>query len=177
MGRASRNKRERRLEQEPAWEPLVRATHVWNRSTKETVELDPQSELWMNHTYNAHLYRHSVMEPDVGPDLLHVAITRKDQAPVRDWRAFQRIKNQLFGDRVEAVELFPSEDRLVDSANTYHLWGFDDPEWRFPFGFTTRLVMTPEETAAVEPGAKQRAFGTDPSTSKSQSPDFGIANV
>ena len=79
-------------------------------------------------------------EPPGLPALVHLSIKRRDKAPVRDWRHMQRIKNELLGAECEAVELYPAESRLVDSANQYHLWGFDDPTFRFPFGYADRFV-------------------------------------
>lgn len=87
--------------------------------------------------------------------LVHLSIKRLDQKPARDWRDLQRIKNELLGPGCEAVELFPSEERLVDLANQTHLWGFDDPTFRFPFGFKTRAV---DDIPDAETGAKQRKF-------------------
>lgn len=61
--------------------------------------------------------------------------------------------NELVGEEVEAVELYPAESRLVDGSNQFHLWcviGF-----RFPFGFEERLVS--EDT----PGVTQRPFEKD----------------
>ncbi|GHO61302.1 hypothetical protein KSC_001940 [Ktedonobacter sp. SOSP1-52] len=51
-----------------------------------------------------------------------------------------RIKDELVGPECEGVELFPARSREVDTSNHYHLWVIDDPTFRFPFGFTRRLV-------------------------------------
>lgn len=91
-------------------------------------------------------------------NMIHLSIKRVDRRTVRDWRDLQRIKNQLIGENCEAVELFPSEERLVDNANQYHLWGFDDPTFRFPFGFPTRMVS---DDASPESGVVQRPFPTN----------------
>jgi len=53
--------------------------------------------------------------------MLHLSIKRLDKHPVRDWRHFQRIKNELIGEENEAVELYPAQSRLVDTTNQYHL--------------------------------------------------------
>ena len=72
-----------------------------------------------------------VPDTPLGP-MLHLTIRNQDGSNRRDWREFQRIKNELVGPEAEAVELYPAESRLVDTANHYHLWVF--PEYRFPFG-------------------------------------------
>jgi hypothetical protein len=75
-----------------------------------------------------------------GLPMIHLSIKRLDKQPIHDWRVLQQIKNALMGEEFEAIELYPAESRLVDSANQYHLWVIDDPAARFPIGFTTRLV-------------------------------------
>lgn len=73
----------------------------------------------------------------------HVTISRRD--PNRPdivttdgsgeltWAEKQQIKDELFGKNRQAVEVFPTEDRLVDVADVYHLWVFDK-KYRLPFG-------------------------------------------
>lgn len=90
-------------------------------------------KLWRNDRYQV-----SVRRFEGGPDgaaIVHLSVRRLDRAAVRDWRDMQRIKNQLLGPECEAVELYPAESRLVDSANQFHLWGVDDPAYRWPIGF------------------------------------------
>lgn len=49
------------------------------------------------------------------------------------WAEKQWLKNSLFGKSRTAVEVFPSEERLVDQANMYHLWVFESG-FELPFG-------------------------------------------
>ena len=44
------------------------------------------------------------------------------------WQDFQRIKNELFGPHVQAVEFYPSTQDLVDQADLYWLWILEDPK-------------------------------------------------
>lgn len=150
-----------------AWTPFQRVTEVINRATKESVELAPNSELWVNNQYVVHLYRHASNTPG-HPDMIHLAITRQDQGHARDWRHLQRIKNELVGPEHEMVEVFPAESRLVDAANTLHLWGFDDTKQRVGFGFEARLVS---EDPSI-PGAKQRPFDADARPEITPTPDI-----
>lgn len=101
-----------------------------------------------NDIYEVAVYRDEL--PGL-PALVHLSIKRRDKAAIHDWRHFQQIKNELLGPEQEAVELYPAESRLVDAANQYHLWGFDDPMFRFPFGFAERLV-----SETPPPGGRQR---------------------
>jgi hypothetical protein len=57
-----------------------------------------------------------------GHQLWHLKINRSDDAPCRDWRTFQAIKDKLVGPEYEAIELYPAHSRLMDVGNTYHLW-------------------------------------------------------
>lgn len=90
---------------------------------------------------------------------IHLSIRHADRTKsVRDWRHFQRIKNELAGPEREAIEIFPAESDLVDMANQFHLWVL-------PAGDTTpftwhsgRLVDAEGERAKIL--AKQ--MGYDP---------------
>jgi hypothetical protein len=84
--------------------------------------------------------RYLVIVHKAPDDMVYLVVNRLDREPVRDWRDLQRIKNELIGPECEAVELFPAESRLVDTANMYHLWGCTDPSYRFPFGYQQRAV-------------------------------------
>ncbi len=74
------------------------------------------------------------------PPMITLSIKHRERHPMRDWRDLQRIKNEIVGSDHEAVELFPNEDRLMDTANQAHLWILKTPGMKFPFGFTKRMV-------------------------------------
>jgi len=108
-------------------------------------------EIWRNNIYQVNVTRYEPMAEGM-PQLVHLSIRRRDRQVIKDWRDMQRIKNQLVGEECEGVELYPAESRLVDTANQFHLWCFDSEDFRFPFGFSERLV-----TDDVEIGdSKQR---------------------
>ena len=128
-------------------------------------------EQYTNDIYQVSIRRHEPQKPkfsfkvDIGkqgsatsPPLgyIHVSVKTHDRKPMRDWRDMQRIKNQLIGEEFEAVELYPAESRLVDTANQYHLWVLDksiDDGGYFPFGFHERLVdYSPRKSDAVQRG-------------------------
>ena len=88
------------------------------------------------------------------PRAMHLSIRRQDRQPCRDWRDFQRIKNQLAGPEWTAVEIYPAESVKVDGANQYHLFCFDVPY--LGFGFTRRIVARQAQVDMVTPGAVQR---------------------
>jgi hypothetical protein len=86
------------------------------------------------------------------PEITHLSIHRTDRGPARDWRDFQAIKNQLVGPECEGVELYPAEERLVDSASEFHVWVFNDPTFRVPVGFFGKRLVTDDACG----GAVQR---------------------
>lgn len=90
---------------------------------------------------------------------IHLSIKKLMKEPHIDWRDMQRIKNELCGQDREAVEIYPAEDRLVDTSNQYHLWVLPENE-RVPFGYEKRDVLSNEEVEQVPGGeaAVQRQF-------------------
>ena len=107
-------------------------------------------EHWMNDTYHVSIDKQTDMHGLSFP-VWHLAIKRNDRAPCTDWRDFQAIKNQLVGEECEAVEMYPAESRLMDTANSYHLWAFPDGH-KLAIGWTERAVTSDP----MMPGAKQR---------------------
>ena len=112
------------------------------------------AKVFMNNIYQVQV-RDAEVVPG-WPPMLWLSIKRIDRAPVgvEQFRDFQRIKNELVGETHEAVELYPSEARLVDMANQYHLWCFRDAGSTFPFGMGGRGVSY--ESVG---GARQRPAG------------------
>jgi hypothetical protein len=93
-------------------------------------------------TYHSRDYRVVLVRLKTG--MTHLSVKRFDEQPIHSWQVLQSIKNELVGPEREAVELFPSESRLVDTANIYHLWVLAEGE-RFNFGFEQRRVVTDRE--------------------------------
>ena len=62
----------------------------------------------------------------------HMHIRNADNTDI-PWATKQRIKNELAGRNRTAIEVFPSTDRLVDAANSYHLWVLPEG-YQLPFG-------------------------------------------
>lgn len=89
-----------------------------------------------------HIHRNNLYQVEIayGIPFIHLDIHRLDGGPCKNWRHFQQIKNELIGPEHEAVELFPAESRLIDTANEYHLWVHATPEYRFPVGWNGRFV-------------------------------------
>lgn len=128
------------------WQPLVRTTPRLQDGT--LVEYPERTEQWANDLY---VVVKAPLGSATGAEGWHLSIRRRDRSTARDWRHFQRIKNQLCGPEYEGMELYPKESRLVDTANQYHIWVVPD----IPIGFPGRLVMEGDD---LVPGAEQRDF-------------------
>ncbi len=109
-------------------------------------------ETYINDTYTVYV-KDAEKFNENSPDMLWLSIKRNDRQPIHDWRDLQEIKNQIVGEEHEAVELYPSQDRVVDTANQYHLWVFKDKKFRFPFGFKGGYV---DYDMAAKSGGVQR---------------------
>lgn len=111
--------------------------------------------IWVNSRYEVWVYKDGSWD-DKNP-LLWLQIKRFDKAPIHDWREFQRIKTALCGENAEAFELYPSEDRVVDTANSYHLF-VARPGVRIPAGFREGLRDNGDNPwfTAIAPNARQR---------------------
>ena len=70
--------------------------------------------------------------------VVHLSIKTHDRQARHDWRDLQRIKNELVGPEYDAVEIYPAESRLVDTANQFHIFVFID--YKLELGFSHRLV-------------------------------------
>jgi hypothetical protein len=154
-----------------AWRPLTRSNTV-KPLTQEDIDLAVsvtggaademraaleqevnRCEYWINDLYQVQVRRFDGKIPCV-----HLNIRRRDgRVILRDWRHFQNIKNELVGPECEAIELYPAESRLSDTANKYHLWCVADPTYRFPFGMQGRDVIDKPDVQ-MKPGFRQRKF-------------------
>lgn len=141
------------------WQPLQPAVHMHRNGTPVLPsESNGFNLCFRNREYVVLVRPQEPIDLGAGPlDLFHCSIRRVDRKAQRDWRHFQRIKNEIFGPEAEAIELYPAESRLVDEANQYHLYVIT--KGRFPFGMEERSVSGPGEAAAI--GAKQRPFEED----------------
>lgn len=58
-------------------------------------------------------------------------VQRHDDKPIPNhWAEMQRIKNEIFGPEITAIEYYPAEQNLMNDANIYWLWIL--PEHKLP---------------------------------------------
>ena len=128
---------------------LVRAEVYWPepRSSKEALWMlreHLESETYVNSIYQIAVYRNEFADDLIHMDELKgkctwISINRRDKRPVNNWQDMQTIKNRLVGKKCDAIQMFPSEDRMVNNVNQYHLIVLPEDVW-FPFGWKTRAV-------------------------------------
>lgn len=53
------------------------------------------------------------------------------------WKIKQEIKDELFGEKRLAIEVFPKKKNLVDTCDVYHLWVFAK-DFELPFGISPK---------------------------------------
>ena len=145
-----------------AWEPLVKAPFVKPPTTDHDSKmhdverlLDRGSTTYINNRYQVAVESVPPGEHGLGEhEILWISIKSLDGSARHDWRDFQQIKNELAGPDWEAIEVYPAEDRLVDTCNQFHLWCLPPESGRVPVGWYTRFVM--EENFST--GGSQRVW-------------------
>ncbi len=141
------------------WEPLQPAigvsrapdTDLGKRMEQKNAK---ETSIYRNNLFTVHKRERPIVDKDgveVGT-LIQLSIHDHARSTRRDWRHFQRIKNELLGPEEEAVELFPAESRLVDTSNEYFLWSIKG--WKWPVGFNDRWVSE----GGYDLGARQRKW-------------------
>ena len=118
---------------------------------------EPPAVDYRNSRYHVALWFDGADDHPMGK-WIHLSIKDHDRTARHDWRDLQRIKNELVGPEYEAIEIYPAESRLVDTANQYHLYVF--MTWRPPQGFYSRLLA--DGKSQFGPNAVQRPFEVRP---------------
>ena len=82
--------------------------------------------------------RYTVMVYDNVPTshgfAIRIMVQKHDDTPIpKHWAEMQKIKNEIFGEEITAVEYYPSKSNLIDEHNIY--WMFIYPEGVLPIPF------------------------------------------
>ena len=93
----------------------------------------------------------------------HLAIERIGGGDI-PWAVKQEIKDELFGSRSVAIEVFPAKKNLVDVADVYHLWVLPK-DYQLPFG------IHPTREPQGSPVQRGYDFNMDDVLSWNNSPD------
>jgi hypothetical protein len=163
---------------DPAWREMVRATIAaqpeeqvrlyFNGRTptprerlehiERAVMLLTPIKVFQNNLYRVEL----VHTPPTTPTFTHLSIMRLDGGTCNEWSHLQTIKNEIVGPEYEAIELFPAESRLVNTGNQYHLWVHSDPAFRFPLGWSQRMVFSALPIVGPAPAVHDNTGATRP---------------
>jgi hypothetical protein len=104
----------------------------WDAWKTQEVKVHGMTQtLFHNNRYHVFLHMYKNENPAYPHDIIHLSIRNNDRSARRDWRDFQRIKNEIVGEQVEMVELYPKEGQKVDISNQYHLWGYNTTDATF----------------------------------------------
>lgn len=139
------------------WTPFQEATPVV-QGLDASHTLREHETLWANSLYVVHKFLFEGTEESA----MHLSIRHQKRKAIRDWRHFQRIKNELAGVEREAIEVFPPESQLVDTANQYHLFVL-------PVGATSPFTWNAGRRVTSEPDDEETrkwvaSLGGDPDT-------------
>lgn len=141
----------------PTWTKFLAVTPYVNG---KPIELPEHETYWQNRFYT--VVKKLLDGTEEGP--IHLSIRHNQRKAVRDWRHFQRIKNDLAGPEREAVEIFPAESNLIDTANQYHLFVY--PVGRHSEFTWTEGRMVSDDPESPEVKAWVESHGADPSLLK-----------
>ena len=126
------------------WQPLVKDTPSVRKLQEEKLLAQTQKafpnmseddirsaihkdEVWGNDRYTVTV----TFKTNNGRDgYIEIGVHNHKRTTIMQWSHLQQIKNEIAGPDREAVMIFPSEDRLVDTANEYWLYVY--PTGEFP---------------------------------------------
>ena len=122
---------------------------ITKEQAKKLVNEDklPTQVMYANEDYLVQVYDKELADEMVHTDDLKGKCT---------WLSIRRqIKNFICGKTREAIQLYPSEDRLIDTANQYHLIVFPQ-DVLIPFGWHVGRTVSSESVEVNNSKTKQR---------------------
>ena len=122
------------------WEPMRPMGMVSQNKTR-----------WENRYYTVTANR----KPGARDQCVCIMIVNADQSAMRDWREFQRIKNEICGKDWVAYEIYPAESKAVDPSNAFFLWCFPSAKLPHYCGMDGPRHFTPEQAAAPQRGGER----------------------
>lgn len=127
------------------------------RASLERIEREMrESSIYRNDTYQVVARIIPEARHGFACEVVHLSIKRIDREAIHDWRDLLTIKDEITSPLFDAVELYPAADRVVDTANQYHLWVFADKSFRLPIGWFEGRSVSDSKVGH----SKQRPFNT-----------------
>ena len=126
---------------EPLWpgkplgsdEALARTNEVWVNDKCQVLVYDYPPK--KHPAYSPENTREDVMEQmglNGWPKVVELSLKLNTREPWNDWRDFYRIKSELCGTACWAMQMYPSQAELLDTANQYHMYVLDPSCSTFP---------------------------------------------
>ena len=117
------------LTQTPDWAVKAKHEQVMEQARVTFPELAVEEFRAPDEVWGSSQYTVTVHYLDDNRDgFVEVGIHNYHRTTHVPWRHIQQIKNEVFGPDREAVQLFPAEDRLLDSANEYWIYVYPTSE-------------------------------------------------
>jgi hypothetical protein len=79
----------------------------------------PVDKVFQNNKYIVQVFYHNKIK---NKNMTKVMCRRSDGKPICSWSDLFRIKNEIFGEEIEAIQFLPKKSELIDEANLY--WFF-----------------------------------------------------
>jgi len=116
-------KRQRRLAAQKEFRKPVSAFEQIDLSKVSFIP-DGMTRAFRNTRFTVMIYDYS---PVTTGTAIRVMIQKLDDTPiVNHWSEIMKIKNEIFGEEVTAVEYYPAKSELIDDHNIYWIWIFPD---------------------------------------------------
>jgi hypothetical protein len=131
----------------PIW-PEFEERSTTSRYRNSSSERDQSCRTFLNERYEVLMFA-------LDGGVTWLSIKRRKKEAVHDWRELQAIKNSLCGPNREGFEIYPGDWRVIDTANSYHL--FVLPEGKgLSVGWVYRDVSNNFEDSYTENVGRQR---------------------
>jgi hypothetical protein len=79
----------------------------------------PVDKVYQNNKYIVQVFYNDISK---GRQMTRVMVRRSDGAAICNWQDLFRLKNEIFGEEIEAIQYLPKKSELTDVANLY--WFF-----------------------------------------------------
>lgn len=101
--------------------PITRA------QAKHLMNSDAKAKIWVNNEYTVMHYEgrdadFAVVNRSLKGQCDYISIRNNTRTPCRNWEDFQRIKNQLVGPERWGIEIYPTDEMLVNDCHQYHIF-------------------------------------------------------
>jgi len=102
---------------------------------KKIITLKKKSIIYENKEYIVSVMQSEKIKTFKGfPEILHVTIIKKNHNKITNWNTIQKIKDIIIGKEYTAIQIFPPTSEIIDYSNAYHLWVFNNKNFKLPFG-------------------------------------------